>query len=173
MFTPAGLWQIITSLPELRDKESAFRVAMDGVGMAYNLPEYAGVRTPAQQAQLVQWRDEAVAQGQRWYPVAAPGNTYHEYGAAFDITITTPANPGDAEYVLAAEVGTGVGLTAGYFFKRPDPFHFELPYPLTQVQQLWADHKVTVVATAGGISAGALALIGGGLFLLLGRGRGG
>jgi hypothetical protein len=171
-FTPAGLWQILTALPELKTKEAAFRDAMDKVGMAYSLPDYAGVRTEAQQAQLVAWRDAAVAQGEPWYPVAPPGSTYHEYGAAFDITITTPANPQDSDYAMAAEVGTGVGLNAGYFFDSPDPFHFELDYSIAQVQQMWTAHTATVVATTGGISVGVLALIGGGLWLLS-RMRGG
>jgi hypothetical protein len=165
-FTPSGLWQILTALPELRDKEAAFRDAMDAIGMAYSLPDYAGVRTAEQQAQLIQWRDEAVAQGEPSYSVAPVGSTFHEYGAAFDITITKPTNPGDGDYATAAEVGQGVGLRPGYFFSPPDPFHFELDYPLATVELMFTTHASTVVAAATGIGAGGLALIIGGLWVL-------
>lgn len=169
MFTPSGLWQILTALPELKDKETQFRAAMDQIGYAYDLPDYGGVRTEAQQKQLVQWRDEAVARGEPYYDVAPPGTGFHPYGGAFDITITTPANPTDNEYGTAAEVGVSVGLRPGYFFSRPDPFHFELDLPLETVKQMWAAHTTTVVAAAGGISAGVVALIVGGLYLLRSR----
>lgn len=185
MFTPSGLWQIATALPELRDKESAFRTAMDAMGFTYSLPDYAGVRTEAQQAQLVAWRDQAVADARAaavkngtdpdaaakaaYYEVAPPNTTYHEFGAAFDIQITTPDNPTDDDYANAAEIAQGVGLVPGYFFSTPDPFHFQLDYDLATVQQMWTDHTTTVVATVGGISAGAIALIVGGAWLLLSR----
>ena len=166
-FTPAGLWQIFTALPELRDKEAAFRQAMGDAGYTYDLPDYAGVRTDAQTAQLIAWRDQAVADGEPTYRVAPAATSYHNRGAAFDIQITTPTGATSDDYQAAAEIGQGVGLNPGFYFPAPnDPFHFELPYDLATVSRMWSDYTTKVVAVTGGVSAGVLALIAGGLYLL-------
>lgn len=171
-FTPAGLWQILTALPELKDKEGAFRTAMAAAGYQYDLPDFAGVRSAAQQQQLIAWRDEDVAAGGKSYAVAPVNTTYHQYGAAFDIKITQPADPQQSDYQAAADIAQSVGLDAGFYFTNRDPYHYQLPYDLPSVQQMWTEHTGTVEQVVGGISAGVLVVIGVGLWLLFGK-RGG
>ena len=159
MFIPSGLFQLALALPDLKAKELQFRTTVDQAGMAYSIPDYGGVRTAAQQAQLVKWRDEAVAQGEPYYDVAPPDLTFHGVGAAFDVNLTKPSNPTDGDYATLAEIAVSVGLRPGYFFSKPDPYHFELDIPLETAKQMYQSHTTTVIETTGAVGGGALALL--------------
>ena len=98
------------------------------------IPEYGGLRTMAQQAQLLQWEKDSVAAGGAPYPVATPNaNATHTTGDAFDVKVNVPMNglSVDQTYLAMAQYAPTLGLTPGYFFHGgppnpgSDPFHFE------------------------------------------------
>lgn len=118
------------ALPELRTKEARLRQLAAAEGIAYEIPAYGGVRTEAEQAQLVKWRDEAVKAGRPYYQVAPFGKSMHEVGAAFDMkVITRPAGmSADAALRRLGVLGESLGLEWGgrWSGQTNDPFHLEL-----------------------------------------------
>lgn len=174
MFTPAGLDRLAGVLPELRAAELALRAYADRQGLVYELPRFGGLRTAAEQAQLVAWRDAAVARGEASYPVAPAGQSKHGVGAAFDLKLLrigtrdvaqlAPDRDAmlDAAYRALADRAPTFGLKAGYYFPRSDPFHFELPLSLGELSRRW-----TAFATSGAGTVAAVVLVGllGGLVL--------
>jgi hypothetical protein len=101
-------------------------------GMDISIPAYGGFRSFATQQQLVAWRDAAVAKGSPSYAVAPAGKSNHEdllgdgYGHAFDVKINYHAESSDdAAYRKLADFAPALGLRAGYYFHKSDPFHFE------------------------------------------------
>jgi hypothetical protein len=167
VFTPAGLDRLAGTLPELRDAELTLRAQAAELGIVYEIPAFGGLRTAAEQAQLVKWRDEAVARGEPSYPVAPAGASKHGAGGAFDLRIlrvgardTSRTSPDkdaalDAAYRQLADRADRAGLRAGYFFSRSDPFHFELPGTLAELARRWG-----VFAQGAGGTVVALALLG-------------
>lgn len=91
------------------------------------------LRTPEFQAQLVKWRDDSVATGGAYYPVAPVGSSNHETGDAFDVDWNrAPAGVSMAVFQKQiADFAPSIGLRAGYYFgggppsRKSDPFHFE------------------------------------------------
>lgn len=119
LFVPRGLAQLDNALPELRAAELKLRAIAAAKGIEYDLPDYAGLRTPADTAQLIKWRNDAVAQARKtaeakrraqggtavqikdagdvaasraYYCVSPFEYGFHGIGGAFDIKIRkTPA----------------------------------------------------------------------------------
>jgi hypothetical protein len=94
------------------------------------IPAYGGLRTMAQQAQLLKWEQDSVAAGGAPYAVHAPNaSAAHTTGDAFDVKVNTPMDglTVDQTYLAMAQYAPTLGLTAGYFFKSvpSDPYHFE------------------------------------------------
>lgn len=141
----AELSRLSGVLPELRMKHDELRRRAEAEGIEFVVPAYGGLRTEADQAQLVAWRDQAVAKGLPWYPVAPFGSSFHERGAAFDVKVTKGSL--DRLGVL----GESLGLRWGGRWTKADPFHFELPTTLQKA-------KDAFLAFAGrrGVQLGAL-----------------
>lgn len=156
---------LLGTLPELREKEAAFRAACAAAGIEYVIADFGGLRTDAIVRQLIAWRDEAVAAARKlggeaaakraWYPVATTAAGFHPVGGAFDIKITKHREKNlDAAYARAWDIGKRVGL-------RPlgsyDPFHFELPYTRAVVADRFAAYlKATAVTVAKATGGGAV-----------------
>jgi hypothetical protein len=122
--------RLALALPPLIAAEAKLRTLAAAEGIEYTIPAYGGVRTEADQAQLVRWRDEAVAAGEPSYQVAPFGKSYHEVGAAFDTAITKrPASMSlDTARTRLGRLGESIGLTWGGSWTpgNRDIFHFEL-----------------------------------------------
>lgn len=148
-------------LPTLKAKEVQLRQLAAANGIDYEIPAYGGVRTQADQAQLVKWRDEAVARGEPSYAVAPYGKSFHEVGAAFDTKVTLrPASMSqDAAMRRLGELGESVGLVWGgrWSGKSNDPFHFQLPGTRADYVQAFAANMAAPVAGAHDVAAGSLA----------------
>jgi len=155
------------ALPELRAAELKLRAYADQNGITYAIAPFGGVRTQADTAQLIRWRDEAVsaarakaynaarkaglseavAQQRRdaagkasYYRVAPFDSGFHPLGAAFDIRIlTVPAGKtADWAYKLLGAYAEKIGLRwGGYFSKPADPYHFELRPPRAEIAARW------------------------------------
>lgn len=98
------------------------------------IPSYGGLRTMAEQQQLVQWELDSVAAGNAPYAVhAANVNATHTTGDAFDIYVLTAMNGLTVAetYRVIAVYANALELKAGYFYGggppsvKSDPYHFE------------------------------------------------
>lgn len=146
------------------------------LGFTLAVPDAGGFRSIAKQQALYA---DSIAQGGGVlaYPVATPGNSRHNYGAAFDVHIvaggTNDDGTGDdGDYERLAEVaetfpGTP-GLRAGYYFPerspgtQRDPFHFQLDESLDDSRSKWAAMQKAGIVTAGIV---AILAVGAGLAL--------
>lgn len=130
------------------------------VGITFTIAPYGGLRTQSDTTKILGYRQDdynaALAAGtirpdttlQQFRPIAPFGSSYHNYGAAFDVWITsTPQGtapdswtqaPGfeNARRVLAA-FAPSIGLRWGGTFPNPDPPHFEVAVPLTVAQSMY------------------------------------
>lgn len=150
-------------------------------GLQSTVPAYGGVRTPAEQQQLLDWRKEA----DESYAVGGTETSRHVYGGAFDLHILRGGAKVDGwkgghiapEYVKLGELGEALGLTWGgrWAGSRADPYHFQLTEPLTQARTAWAAHvgrldQPARLALSGGDASpkwGLIAALAIGAYLLL------
>lgn len=142
--------------PELAALAARLFDAAPGLGLAIAIPEFGGTRSTARQAALYA---DSLAQGGGVlaYPVATPGNSRHEYGAAFDVDIIGDG-ASDAGYRDLADAGVGLGLTAGYYFSGSDPYHFQLNETLAVSIARWKALQTTRLVVVFAIVA--LVLLG-------------
>lgn len=149
-YTNAERGRMTGALPELIEKERELRLAAENVGIVYEVPRFGGLRTDQDQRQLERWRDEAVARGEAWYPVAPAGRSFHPNGGAFDVDIGAHREVNtDAAYLRLGQLGESIGLTWGGRFTgqqsrtsgilggRGDPFHFQLRGNLAGIRTKW------------------------------------
>lgn len=91
---------------------------------------------------------------------AAPGDSYHNYGLAFDVVPTAYKslpnwNPSGEFWQRIGTIGKGLGLTWGGDFTSPDKPHFELKAaPLSELKAYWNKFKsimpISIEPTIGG-----------------------
>lgn len=139
-------------LPETVDAFNALDQYARSQGIAIAIADYGGVRTQADTTQILEYRQNdynaAVAAGKipatmtldQFRPIAPFGSSYHNYGAAFDITIQArPASMTayDALALLGA-YAPAIGLRWGGYFSNPDTPHFELAISLDDAAQRYA-----------------------------------
>lgn len=161
--------------PELVLGEAKLSQLAAARGLAYtvNREELGGfVRTPADTAAYMAYRNaewaiyaaqqrargKAIVPKEQWRPIAAFGNSYHNYGAAFDVTMArgTLAELG----ALAPAAGLRWGGDAGFqAAKRTDPPHFQLPITLLEAKARWLKLGNAPGSTSAKFQAGAVAAL--------------
>lgn len=127
--------------PELMQKLLRLMDAASGqLGLRLYVPDEGGYRSTVKQEALYA---DSIAQGGGTglaYPVARPGTSFHEYGAAFDLHILD-GNDTRENYRKLADLARDIGLTAGYYFSNSDPYHFQLNETLLDAQMRWKAMK--------------------------------
>lgn len=139
--------ELMQKLLQLMDQAGA------QLGLRLAVPDQGGLRSTARQQALYA---DSLAQGggsTLAYPVARPGYSFHEYGAAFDLHILDGKDTNE-NYQALADLARSLGLRAGYYFKNSDPYHFELDETLLDAQMRWKAMK-----RAGIVRDAALTLI--------------
>jgi len=106
---------------------------------------------------------------------ARPGDSYHQYGLAFDVVPTEylglPGwNPSGPHWAKIGEIAERLGLTWGGRWSNPDKPHFELrAAPLSELKRYWEKFAkvmpVTIEPTIGAF--GIILLIALGYFFFL------
>lgn len=165
------------TLPQLQQAEQTLSNLAAAQGITYRIAPFGGFRTQSDTSKILQYRtdDYAVYVAnlqatnpdatpqpiESWRRIAPYGQSYHDYGAAFDIQIITPA-PGksnsDSLKMVGALAGKA-GLRWGYSFG--DAPHFELAVPLQTAKDMWNDFQGGTSAGYGTVTAvGALAVLG-------------
>ena len=147
ILTPAELVRIAGIRPELRALVLPIMQAVeDATGKKLTIPPRGGLRTYAQQVDL--WNDRA----NNPYPVAQPGRSYHEFGAAVDLNIIGGTD--DDYAMMATIVQQRYGLVSAY---PSDRVHVRLPITLEQAQESWQNlqqvrtQSFTLIAVAAGV----------------------
>jgi D-alanyl-D-alanine carboxypeptidase len=99
----------------------------------------------------------------QWRPIAAFGQSYHNYGAALDLRIVSrPTTLGTDAKALAklGALATACGLRwGGNFATKVDPPHFELAVPLSEAQRLWHVRHASVAVRPVGPTAAVSATL--------------
>lgn len=146
MATPSG------ALPDTQAAYAAMVQYLANSGIGATLADYGGVRTQADTNTILTDRQNDynadVAAGrvspdttlQRYRPISPYGSSFHNYGAAFDLAITSrPAGMSyDDALAFAGAHAPVLGLRWGGHFTNPDPPHFELAIPLSQARAKYA-----------------------------------
>lgn len=143
------------ALPATVDAYAAMAAYLASNGITAGVADFGGVRTEADTTTIMGYRladynkahgvpldtPQSLAVLQPFRPIAPWGDSFHDYGAAFDLAII--ARPSDmSEYAALAFAGAyapQIGLRWGGQFPNPDPAHFELSIPLADAAQAWAD----------------------------------
>ena len=146
-------------------------------GLKSTIPAYGGVRTPADQQQLLQWRADTAST----YAVGGGDTSRPVYGGAFDLHILRHVagawEKGGAwsagriapEYLRLGEIGEGMGLVWGgrWTGKESDPYHFQLNETLSQARARWASHRGRLLPADTGNQGMIVGAVAGGLLLLV------
>lgn len=142
MYATTGDKQLLWLLPGVQEAEKKLRAFAASKGISYVIANFGGARTEQIVAQLIRWRDEAVAAGEPFYRVSPFKVGKHARGGAFDIRITgTPAGmTKDAAYRVLGMQAPQYGLIWGGTFSEPaDPFHFESQQSIARLDARWAE----------------------------------
>jgi hypothetical protein len=151
------------ALPETVAAYDALDQYARSVGIGIALADFGGLRTLSDTTRILGYRqqdfDAAVAAGQvsadttlnQFRPIAPFGSSYHNYGAAFDITIQSrPASmTTDQALRTLASYAPSIGLRWGGTFRNPDPPHFELAITLAAAQAKYKSY----LTSGGGASS--------------------
>lgn len=149
--TPAELLRIAPLRPELRDIVLPIMQAVeDATGHTITVPPNGGYRSNATQVELYANR------ASNPYPVAVPGKSRHEYGAAVDLDIIGGA---DSDYSQMATIASSqFGLASGY---PGDRVHMQLDETLDQSIAAWND-----LQASRGADVSTLLLVGLAVYVL-------
>jgi hypothetical protein len=165
----------LDALPELEVRWDATVSDSAGEGVDIEIADFGGFRTEADTAKILKFKQDdykAYADAARaaghvpipitgpWddgssRPIAAYGESYHDFGGARDFTIAH--YPSGMSYESAVSrvqaIAEANGLRSGHSY-GDDP-HLELRVTLPELQQMWAAYEAEGGTGAGGIGAGA------------------
>lgn len=140
-------------LPQLAIAFGQLRQYAEGNGISFKLAPYGAFRTEQDTTDILAFRaaDYAAARERgeadalalpitRWRPIAPYGQSWHNYGAAFDIIITTYAGYPSADDALhdLKNAASMFGLRSNV---PNDPGHFELAVSLETARQMWIQYN--------------------------------
>jgi uncharacterized protein YaaQ len=141
-------------LPQTLAAYDAIRAALAGHGYTVSLADFGGFRTQADTTLILEYRQEdynaAVAAGkispdttlQQFRAIAPYGSSYHDYGAAFDLSGPSAA------LKLAGQLAPSYGLR--WPLPTRDPAHFELDMTLEDARALFNAGGADATSAGGG-----------------------
>jgi hypothetical protein len=133
---------ITGALPALVFAYGELQAQMRPKGITFQIADFGGLRTQADTALIMRYRDDewalykknnptkaAQTTKEKWRPIAPWGKSMHNYGAAFDVEVVgTPAGMSRLEALnIIHDAGEKLGLNSGRDFG--DPPHLELRFP--------------------------------------------
>lgn len=151
---PYSLSKIQTLQPAVQPIALSFLERCEAAGVPCELVQ--GTRTFAEQQAVF---DQGRATAGPIVTKARPGDSYHQYGLAFDVVPTVYKdmanwNPSGPLWATIGSIGEGLGLTWGGRWSDPDAPHFELrAAPLAELKSYWEKFKqvmpITIEPTIG------------------------
>lgn len=147
-------------LPELRAAEQRLRDLAFRAGLVYTVADFGGLRSQADTVRILKYRDDDYALYLRklapgktpipknaWRPIAPWGSSFHNYGAAFDVSMVR------GTLAQLGALASAAGLRWGGTFRNPDGPHFELPLTLAAAKARWEAQGNTVAPPRLGAAA--------------------
>lgn len=142
---------LANALPETVASWNALEAAALSRGVTFRLNDFGGVRTQADTTLIEQYRqtdyNRALANGSiaadttlnQFRPIAPWGHSFHNYGAAFDIS--PESRPADMSYDAAVKLLGSLAPSCGLKWPLPasDPAHFELNISLAAAAAKWSN----------------------------------
>lgn len=169
---------LIGVLKELSDKHTAMEARLLAQNVRFKIAPFGLLRSEGDTARILGYRDADYAKyvaalkkanpnakpqpKEEWRKIAPFGLSYHNYGGAFDVEITsvdgvevyrtpTPAalwksNPNRAAtlYEKGMAAARHTGIAVGLARIHDDDPHFQLPYSLVEVKKM-SGYKVTAL----------------------------
>lgn len=146
------------TLPEIQFAYGEIQQTLGGEGITVQINDYGGFRTPADTSEILAYRATdyatALAAGKipatlsldAYRPIAPYGESYHDYGAALDLSpLAYPSSMTWGEAMDAiAQAATAAGLVQP--LPSSDPAHFQLPLSLAAAQAEWNQYYGSGVA---------------------------
>lgn len=147
---------LVGALPELLVRLDNLRTVASQEGIEFDVADFGGLRSQADTALIMQYRDNdwnaAVRADptlakrttkEKWRAIAPWGNSMHNYGAAFDVKIRKAPKGKSNLWALnrLIELGKQVGLDNGQSYD--DPGHFQLRMTLAQAAAEWKKQNPT------------------------------
>jgi hypothetical protein len=145
------------ALPELIAAEQRLRKNATNHGITYVIAEFGGIRSQADTTQAMKYREadyavyranaraknQTVLDINTFRPIAPFGNSWHNYGAAFDVFVTVVPEGRTQQWGL--DILKLAAPSAGLRSNVPnDPPHFELPVSLSTAKDKWAKFQDAV-----------------------------
>lgn len=178
--------QLVGALPELQRADARLTALAGQQGITYTVADFGGVRSLSDTTRILEYRDTdyrayvdalrarnplAVPQAkERWRPISAFGLSFHNYGAAFDVTVTGyPVALGAAGALAVLQrLAPAAGLVSGVTFPtRRDPPHMQLPITLAEARRRFlALGGVAGVPLSPATVGAGIILVAGALFAL-------
>lgn len=134
--------------------------------MTYVIADFGGLRTEADTARILRYREDdyrlylrrlpagaTPIPKEEWRPINAFGKSHHNYGAAFDVRMIR------GTIAALGALAPQAGLRWGGTFPRYDGPHFELRISLAEARARWAAHSKRAGASPAGV-LGAVAGLG-------------
>lgn len=153
---------LLTALPELREAEANLRHYADVNGITYEFADFGGVRNEADTLLILKYREDdyALAKSanpnlppiEEWRPIQPFGSSFHNFGAAFDLTNVKPAGALTRLKTKAPEFGLRSSVPN-------DPGHFQLAITLDEARRRWASYHPQNMAALAGVAIAIAALI--------------
>ena len=142
---------LANALPETVAAWNAMEAAAAARGVTFALNDFGGVRTQADTTLIEQYRqtdyNAALAKGtirpdttlNQFRAIAPWGHSYHDYGAAFDIS--PQSRPAGMSYDAAVQLLGSLAPACGLKWPLPstDPAHFELNVTLAAASAMWSN----------------------------------
>jgi hypothetical protein len=136
------------TLPDLQAAYSQLAAIASAHGLTIGIADFGGLRSETDTTTILGYRqadyNAAVRAGsisadttlQQFRPIAPFGNSYHNYGAAFDVSILSRPSSQSESSALAmlGQYAPALGLRWGGNFSDPDYPHFELDLSLSDAQ---------------------------------------
>lgn len=139
---------IDAALPALRAGYNQLQARANALGITFTIADFGGIRTQADTVLIMAYRaadyaaaivaDPSVSNTpiNDWRPIAPFGSSYHNYGAAFDVKITSA--PAGISFDDALQQLKLAAPACGLRSEVPnDPPHFELPISLDEARAQW------------------------------------
>lgn len=136
------------ALPQLIDGLNQLRERANALGITFDIADFGGIRTQADTALIMAYRAADYAAAviadpnvrnipiNTWRPIAPFGSSMHNYGAAFDVQITSA--PAGVSFDTALQELKDAAPSCGLRSTVPnDPPHFELPITLADARAQW------------------------------------
>lgn len=165
---------IAGALPQLIAGYNQLQSRANAMGITFDIADFGGIRSQTDTVLIMAYRAADYAAAvlkdpsvsdipiNEWRPIAPFGQSWHNYGAAFDVKITSA--PAGMSFSSALQQLKALAPACGLRSTVPnDPPHFELPISLDEARAQWESQGnstgISVITTPNIAAASTVAVI--------------